>query len=200
MPAMNRTQRLTRSARGAVVLAAALAPALGCATGAVASAMVPSQAATEGCDELEGMAGAIRLGAVTGGRETGSFDTPGVSDHNLAEALETTLSHLGLLAAGEEARYRLDVHLVELTQPARGYSMEVVAFLRYRLVASDGGELAFDDMISASCTLNTDHAWTGVARLRLASEGAVRNNIAAFLDGFCAQVNAGTLSGTPGGD
>lgn len=197
---MNRLQRLIRSARGAVVLAIALGPALGCATGAVASAMVPSQAATEGCDELEGMAGAIRLGAVTGGRETGSFDTPGVSDDSLAEALESTLSHLGLLAVGDEARYQLDVHLVELTQPARGFSMEVVAFLRYRLVASDGGELVLDDMVSASCTLNTEHAWTGVTRLRLASEGAVRNNIAAFLDTFCAQAKAGALVGTLDGE
>lgn len=70
--------------------------------------------------------------------------------------------------------------------------MEVVAFVRYQLRARDE-RLLFDDVISASCTLDLDDAFMGSTRLRLASEGAVRRNLAAFQEALCAAAARGAL-------
>jgi len=175
------------------VLLLVLLLGVGCASGAGARAMVALDALPAGCPVSGALHAAVALGSVGGGRETGGLDNPHVSDANLARALRLTLEHHELLGA-DDAPFRLDVQLVELAQPTRGYTMEVVAFVRYRLVAQPSGELVLDDVIPGACTREYEDAWIGYERLRLANEGAVRASLGSFLETLCGAAAAGALN------
>jgi hypothetical protein len=136
----------------------------------------------------------IALGTVGGGSATRGWDRSLVSSESLAEALRMTLAQRGLLSADpDEAPYQLDVFLVELNQPAGGYTTEVVSFIRYKLFDSDD-RIVFDDVITASYTLSVSDVFYGVKRMRLASEGSVKTNIVVFLHELCAETSADKLA------
>jgi hypothetical protein len=162
----------------------------GCATGAVGSAMVPEPAAGPACSSAGDLSANIVLGSVGGGSHTRGWDRSLVSSESLAEALRMTLAQRSLLSPNrEDARYRLDVFLVELNQPAGGYTTEVVSFIRYKLVDSDE-RIVYDAVITASYTLSVSDVFYGVKRMRLASEGSVRRNIGMFASELCSEESA----------
>lgn len=167
-----------------LLLLPVLAACVSCATGAGARAMVSLDALPASCPSGQALREAVALGSVTGGEETSALGSSKVSDANLARAVSLTLEHHDLLG-GVDAPYRLDVQLVELAQPAHGFTMEVSAFVRYRLVDTADGALLFDDVIASSCTREYEDAWVGSERLRLASEGAVQANLTALLEALC---------------
>lgn len=166
----------------------------GCAIGAVGSAMVPGLETAPACRSVDSLNVSIALGTVGGGSATRGWDRSLVSSESLAEALRMTLAQRGLLSADpDEAPYQLDVFLVELNQPAGGYTTEVVSFIRYKLFDSDD-RIVFDDVITASYTLSVSDVFYGVKRMRLASEGSVKTNIVVFLHELCAETSADKLA------
>jgi hypothetical protein len=159
----------------------------GCAIGAVGSAMVPGMETAPTCRSADSLNVNIALGTVGGGSATRGWDRSLVSSESLAEALRMTLAQRGLLSPDrDEASYQLDVFLVELNQPAGGYSTEVVSFIRYKLFDADD-RIVFDDVITASYALSVSDVFYGVKRMRLASEGSVRRNIGMFVHELCSE-------------
>jgi hypothetical protein len=97
-------------------------------------------------------------------------------------ALEQSLSAAGLTAVGDQVKYLLDVELVQLDQPSFGFSLSVTMTVNYRLKEAATGRLVWRDSISASYTARMSESVIGVKRLRLASEGAARENISELID------------------
>lgn len=123
---------------------------------------------------------AMAVGAVTGGQATNPLWTSQVSSADLAEALRQSLAaHAMLDVSGR--RMRLDATMLSLSQPLAGFDMQVSSTIHYRLVDVATGRAVFERPIAAAFTADFTSHLIGVERLRLANEGAIRTNIAAFI-------------------
>lgn len=151
-----------------------------CASGANPGAMTASVSEATLLPPRSRLRQAVEVGGVTGGRETNPMLSSQVSDGDFADALRRSLAVHAVLASGSGG-YRLDAQLVELKQPFGGFNMEVKATVLYRLVALQTGRTVFERRISNAFTANFSSAHYGVLRLRLANEGAVRENIQSFI-------------------
>ncbi len=105
-----------------------------------------------------------------------------VSSDELQEALRLSLNQYGFLSSSDVAApFRLEIFLIELKQPPGGYTMIVTSAMRYKLIRSGDDQVVYDDIITASYKATIDDAFVGMHRMKLANEGSIRANIAAFL-------------------
>lgn len=164
----------------ATVLVAALFLG-GCASGARMSAMTASvqDATLIGSDSP--LHHAVRVGAVRGGQETNPLWIPRVSNEVFREALENTLELHTILAEGAAPRFELDTELVELDQPLVGVDMTVSATVRYRLTDLATGSVVFDQQIETPYTARFFDSLNANERIRLATEGAIREGMETFV-------------------
>ncbi len=102
-----------------------------------------------------------------------------VSDENLSQALEEALRQNGMFAE-MEGKYTVLPSLVHLKQPALGLDMTVTAQVNY-IVRDSGGKIVMEETVSTPYTATVGDAFVGVTRVRLANEGAVRENIGEFI-------------------
>ena len=93
-----------------------------------------------------------------------------------------SLSKYGFLSTSDVAApFRLEVFLIELKQPPGGHTLIVTSFIRYKLTRSFDDQVVYDDIIAASYTATLQDAFDAQYRMKLANEGSIRANIAAFL-------------------
>jgi hypothetical protein len=165
-------------------------PLLGaCATGANPGPMTAELSEATLLPPQSRLRQAVAMGAVTGGRETNPIWTSQVSDTDFAEALRRSLTAHAMLAASG-GRYRLDAQLVDMKQPLIGLDLEVSATVDYRLVSLADGTVVFAQRVPSRFTAGLSSAMVAVVRLRLANEGAIRENIRAFLAALVAAERA----------
>ena len=103
-----------------------------------------------------------------------------VSNAALSEALTQALSQSGMLA-DMNAKYSVVPNLVHLKQPAIGLDMTVTAKVNY-IVKDASGRIVMDETLSTPHTVKMSDAFVGATRVRMANEGAVRENISAFIE------------------
>ncbi len=157
-----------------------------CASGAVPGAMVPPVSQETLVGDASRLRQAVAVGTVGGGRETSPLWTSQVSDQAFAQALRQSLATHAMLAINGDL-YRLDATLLELTQPLAGFDMQVTAHVRYRLTRTADGATVLDREIRSPYTAAFSSSYLGVERLRLANEGAVRENIRMLLAALIAE-------------
>ena len=121
--------------------------------------------------------GSLAVGTVNGGAPTNPLGVSRVGNAEFTEALRISLGMHGL--AGE--RLVVDGALQNLVQPLLGFDMTVTATAQYRVTERATGRVLFDQVISTPFTARFGSHLYGVERLRLANEGAIRANIAAFI-------------------
>jgi hypothetical protein len=125
---------------------------------------------------------AIAISKVGGGEKTNPLLRSKVGSNELEEALRLSLSQGGLLSTSDfAAPFRLEVFLIELKQPDRGYTLIVTSAMRYKLTRRSDDQVVYDDIITASYEATLGDAFVGTHRLKLANEGSIRTNIAVFL-------------------
>jgi hypothetical protein len=124
--------------------------------------------------------GSIAVGTVGGGAETNPLWKSKIDTADLRKALEESL-RLNKLLADEHARYALNADLVSLDQPGIGLDMEVTVVVHYTLVANSDRSTRYDEYLATPYTAGVSDAVIGIERLRLANEGAVRENIKALI-------------------
>ncbi len=113
----------------------------------------------------------------TGGHKTNPLWTSQVSSEDFKQALEDSLASVQLLDPEKDGKYRLSLDLQKLKQPLVGINMTVTATVNYKLVDSDTGQVVFEEAIETPFTATMSDAFVGVERLKIANEGAVRENI-----------------------
>jgi hypothetical protein len=168
-----------------LVLVLGLSLLAGCASGARPGAMTVAVSPETIVDASSPVYGAIQVGTVTGGSETSPLWLSEVSTADFKTALQQSLA-LNALVAARDPRYVLNAELVELDQPWAGFNLEVNAKIHYVLRTVPGERTAFDETITLPYTANFSDALFGVERLRLANEGAVRQNISALINRLVA--------------
>ncbi len=147
----------------------------GCATPAQSNAMVPTSLGpvTKHPESLSV--------SVTGGSETSAAGASQISSADFAAALSQSIQQSGLFAkiipAGQSGDYQLQVAIVRLQQPMFGFSMTATIETSWTLTRLSDHAAIWRKAITTSHTAKAGEAFAGVTRLRLATEGAARDNI-----------------------
>ena len=127
--------------------------------------------------------------AVSGGQETDPLWSSQVSDADFATALQNTIVNNRLFSQvvrHGNSDYRLDVRLIRLRQPMIGFDMTVTSEVEWRLRHVQSDKLVWHETINRAFTATVGDAFVGVTRLKLANEGAIRENIKAGLQEISA--------------
>lgn len=160
----------------------------GCASPAQSKAMVavPTMGSVKSHD------GKVSLN-VTGGSETSAMGASQISSADFATALRDSIQKSGLfsavVAAGGDEDYHIEVAIVRVDQPMMGFSMTVTFETTWTLSGKNDQTVFWRKAISSRFTATVGDAFAGVTRLRLANEGAARENIQEAI----AQMSALTL-------
>ncbi len=114
-----------------------------------------------------------------GGQETSALGKSSVSDADLKAAIEETIlktkAFKQLVKVGD-ADYELSATIMTVNQPSMGFSFTVKTDIAWNL-KKVGGDIAWRQVIHSEHTTGAGEAFAGVKRLRMATEGAIKNNI-----------------------
>ncbi|MCQ4162576.1 hypothetical protein NON00_21945 [Roseomonas sp. GC11] len=182
-------RRLLSGQRWRALLLASLLPLAACAAPADPGAMTAPLSEATLLPAASGLRQAVQMGQVAGGRETHPLWKSDVSSTDFAEALRRSLRAHAMLGSGAGA-YRLDAELLRVDQPFGGINLEVSAEVRYRLVRLSDNATVFDQVINKAYTASFGSSLVAVTRLKLANEGAIRENISALIAALVAQEKA----------
>lgn len=122
---------------------------------------------------------------VSGGQDTGALDSPQISNEAFADALAESIKTSKLFAEINRtgnADYLLHVTLLDLDQPVFGASMLVHMEAAWVLIDRGNNETIWKKAIKSKYTAGAFDAFGAVTRIRLATEGAARNNIRQGID------------------
>lgn len=145
----------------------------GCATPANSVAMVATPATPVH------QIGADVSVAVSGGSTTSSMGASQISDDAFAQALRDSIekSTLFTKVSPSGARYKLTAFIGKVDQPLMGFSLTVKMEVSYSLADTQSNKTVWNQDIKSEYTAKTSEAFAAVKRLRLANEGAARENI-----------------------
>ncbi len=115
-----------------------------------------------------------------GGSETSAIEFSNISDADLKAAIESSITRTNLfksIVQGKGADYELTVTLAPLARPLFGFSFTVNMEAGWVLVKAADRSIVMRTAIRSAYTADMGESVVGVIRLRLAIEGAARNNI-----------------------
>lgn len=118
---------------------------------------------------------------IEGGQETSAFGLSKISNSHFKDALIRSLQSAHLYQALPKAQYALTADVMDLDQPYVGLDMTVKFKVHYRLQDVKKHIDIYDQDIMSSYTAKLNDSLSGVERLRIANEGAARENIKKFI-------------------
>lgn len=128
------------------------------------------------------MANNVALQQLTGGKQTNPLWTSQVDNEGFSKALGDSLANAGYLSVNQTpARFQLTVAFKELKQPFAGLDLKVICKAHYSLYDTKNQKLVFDKTLTTPYTATFSSALLAGERLKLANEGAVKENIKHFL-------------------
>ena len=149
----------------------------GCATSATHEAMTVQPRADAVVNPK--LKGAIRVDAISGGKDTNPLWTSQVDDAGFKKALEDSLAIAGyLVPANGTASYTLSAELKELDQPLFGLTFDVKSSVLYKLI---GKNTAKEYPVNVAGTARVSDAFVAIERLRIANERSIQENIKGLL-------------------
>lgn len=166
---------------GAILACGLLLVLAGCQTGEAVrtQTMVVDVSEETLIAEDSGLFRAITVEGVSGG-EDNRYTMAEIRDLEFGEALRLSLGNHAMLAE-DDGRFAITAELREGEQPLFAANITANLATRYLVVDVASGETVFDETVNSSFTANFSTAFVADERLRLANEGAVRENIRAFL-------------------
>jgi hypothetical protein len=159
----------------ASVLVAAASLLTGCASPTTSQGMTPASIQTTNKHPQS-----VSV-TVTGGKETESTGKSQISDSAFAQAITDSINKSKTFSSviqGKGADYVLSVTIFNMDQPSFGLSFTVKMEAGWSLKRADTGAVVWQESIKSEHTATTSDAFAGVERLKLATEGAAKNNIA----------------------
>ena len=147
----------------------------GCATPATFEGMVP-----DSYEIIKKRPDSVSV-KVTGGQETSAMWKTQISNDAFAQALVEAIGKsqtFSKVIQGSGADYLLTVNLFSMEQPTFGGAFTVKMEAGWALKRADSGATVWQEAIRSEYTATMGEAFVGSKRLRLATEGAARKNIA----------------------
>jgi hypothetical protein len=175
------SSRCTLFRMRAVPFLAALVLIAGCASPITHEAMVPTGVVI-GKKHQE----TVRLD-VAGGADTA--EGSGVSNAALEAALNQAINESKLFSQvvkGKGGDFILTANVFSLNQPMFGMAMTVKMEVGWTLTRASDNRNVWQEAIRSEHTSTPGEAFAGVTRVRLATEGAVKNNIAEAMSKIAA--------------
>jgi len=126
---------------------------------------------------------------VEGGEKTNPMGNPLISNTEFASAVTESLRNTGLfrsIADSGEAAFSLVTTLEDLSQPEAGISMTVDLQADWRLIRMSDKQVVWHEKIHSTHTARPRDAFVALKRIRLATEGAARENIEQALERLAA--------------
>ena len=103
-----------------------------------------------------------------------------ISNEDFSSALIQSLRKTGLfksVTGSGGATFRLETTLEDLSQPEKGFSLTVNLKVDWRLIRISDNKVLWHEKIISTYTATVGDAFVAVKRIRLATEGAARQNI-----------------------
>ncbi|MDH0863602.1 hypothetical protein [Mitsuaria sp. GD03876] len=123
----------------------------------------------------------IDLLPIVGGQETSRWWGTRINDMTLNQTYQESLRRLGLMPdVPDTGRFQLKVELLALAQPNVPVAPEVALSVRYTLSerAAGGGKVLYQRTLRTTQKAGIDDSLNPTEQLRIATEAALRNNIA----------------------
>lgn len=140
-----------------------------CAGSADTGAMTPASVSASGRTGLPVQA------VVTGGTPRSKV-LANITNEDFKEALESSLVRSGLFKSAGGGGYQIDAAIMSIEQPAMGFSMRVNMEVNYMLRRN--GTTVWRKSVKSTYVAPVGEAFVGAVRVRKATEGAARENIA----------------------
>jgi len=161
-----------------IILFAATLFLFGCASGAKKENMVYEPSAPMSFDTK--LKNSVDVENTSGGKNTNPAWTSEISNEAFSGAVKESLLRQGLLS--DAGKYKLQITLIKVDQPFFGLDLEVTTHVKYTLTDSSNSSVIFDEIIVKPYTATVGDAFAAVKRLRLANEGAGKENIKGLLE------------------
>lgn len=155
----------------------------GCASSANKEAMVASNVQIA---KKHDRTVAVRTG---GGSDTGAMDSSNISDPDFKAAIESSIIETKVFKSvvqGKDSDYDLAVSIIKLEKPAFGLTFTVNMEATWVLVKQSDKSVAMKKSIQSSSTATFGDSAVAITRLRLAVEGAAKQNIEQGLQAIAA--------------
>lgn len=163
-----------------ILLLAALS---GCATPARVDQMTAKRIDASKITNESPLRNNLSLKGVSGGESTNPLWLSKVGSDDFRQALEQSLKTVMLLSPDQSmGGYLLNATLVSLEQPWVGLDLQVVATVEYSLEERATGKKLLSRTIATPFTASFSDAVLAFERLKIANEGAVRENIEKIID------------------
>lgn len=167
----------------------------GCASSAKIEGMTVSENQLQTLQFDKPLHDNLQLNQVNGGEATNPLWTSEIDGPAFQAALQQSLDKAGLLSTSSDAPLALQANLLRVEQPLFGLDFKVTTEVEYTLVEKASGKVLFRETLRTPFTAGVGDAFVAVKRLRLANEGAAKENIAALLKRLSAlRVDASQVS------
>lgn len=116
----------------------------------------------------------------SGGQETSAMGKSQISNQTFKKAVEESIvksKAFSQVIQGNNGDYQLTVLIIGMDQPSFGLDFTVKMEAGWTLKRVNDGQVVWQKIIKSEHTATTSDAFAGVTRLRLANEGAAKNNI-----------------------
>ena len=124
----------------------------------------------------------IAIVQVDKGKEINSLLNVKVDNASFQKALSASLQQNGLLTVPQSlSKFDLFANLESLNQPLFGGDFKVTSNIKYRVVERETKVTWYEELISKSYTTAYSSTGLPVGGMRLANEGAIRENIKEFI-------------------
>jgi len=117
---------------------------------------------------------------VNGGEITNPLSHSVISDEEFQKALESSIKNSGVFSSVVKrgnSDFLLDVVIANLGQPFAGIDMTVTFTTHWKLSQLNKPNVIWEDFVSTKYTATPGDSLIGIKRLRMANEGAARENI-----------------------
>lgn len=170
----------------------------GCASSAKVESMTVSESSASPQSFDPALQSNLQLDEVKGGSQTNPLWTSEIAGADFQVALRQSLDNAGLLSQANQAPLSLSANLLRVDQPMFGLDFTVTTVVEYVLVDKASGAVLLRETLTTPYTAGVGDAFVAVKRLRLANEGAAKENIAALLKRLGAlKVDASQVSLKP---
>ena len=151
-----------------------------CAGGPRLEAMVPDVATNAVIAENSTLWKSTGIGEITGSAKTNKLWKAQISKEIFEDALRQTLGLHAILSEGS-GKYKVSAKLKELRQPFLGLELAVTARVGYKVTRTSDSFIVFNRVITETYTSTLKDSLVFSDRLKLANEGAIKDNIKKFI-------------------
>ena len=173
---------LRQSLQGMLALTVAALTLSACTSPAVMKNMVVTPQDIRAITPSPDFKSEITVAQIDSGETTNTLLASKVDKASFLGALSASLKQNGLLADTQSlSRFDLFASIASLKQPFFGTGFKVNSSVNYRVVERETKVTWYEELISASYTTTYSNTGYPVGGVRLANEGAIRENIKEFI-------------------